>query len=107
LGDKLHLAQQLLAASALIPQAPALTERLASMGFHNTRMPAALPSMMPRGSVALTSMADFVKNYQTLIVGVLGFIGVIATLVLNAWLARKAEQRRITHETKVLRTRIN
>lgn len=49
-------------------------------------------------------MADFVENYQTLIVGILGFIGVMATLVLNALLARRAEQRRITHETGVLRT---
>jgi hypothetical protein len=49
-------------------------------------------------------MAEFVKIYQTLIVGILGFIGVMATLMLNAWLARKAERRRIVHETMVLRT---
>ena len=47
-------------------------------------------------------MTDFIKNYQTLIVGVLGFIGVMATLVLNAWLERKAEWRRIEHETSIL-----
>lgn len=49
-------------------------------------------------------MGDFVKNYQALLVGILGFIGVMGTLVLNAWLARKAERRRIAHEARVLRT---
>ncbi len=49
-------------------------------------------------------MTDFIKNYQTLIVGVLGFIGVMVTLVLNAWLERKAERRRMEHETSILRT---
>jgi hypothetical protein len=49
-------------------------------------------------------MAAFIKNYQTLIVGFLGFSGVIATLVANAWLARKADIRKICHEAKVLRT---
>ena len=49
-------------------------------------------------------MAGFIKNYQTLIVGILGFIGVIATLVINAWLERKTERRRIEHQTRILRT---
>ena len=49
-------------------------------------------------------MADFIKSYQTVIVGVLGFLGVMATLAINAWLERKAERRRIEHETQILRT---
>ncbi|HEY1897011.1 MAG TPA: hypothetical protein VGG62_12090 [Terracidiphilus sp.] len=48
-------------------------------------------------------MATFVQQYQTLIVGILGFTGVMATLAINAWLARKAERRKIEHETRVLR----
>lgn len=49
-------------------------------------------------------MTTFVKTYQTLIVGVLGFLGVMATLAFNAWLARNAEKRKIAHEARVLRT---
>lgn len=48
-------------------------------------------------------MADLIKSYQTLIAGMFGFVGVMATLVLNAWLARKAERRQIAHEAQVLR----
>ena len=48
-------------------------------------------------------MTDFIKTYQTLIVGVLGFVGVVATLFINAWLQRKTERRRIEHETRALR----
>lgn len=60
--------------------------------------------MMHRLATQGTLMTDFIKNYQTLIVGVLGFIGVMVTLVLNAWLERKAERRRMEHETSILRT---
>jgi len=49
-------------------------------------------------------MSGFIQTYQTLIVGILGFLGVIVTLAFNAWLARKAEQRKIDHETGILRT---
>jgi hypothetical protein len=35
----------------------------------------------------------FLQTYQTLIVGLLGFIAVMATLAFNAYLARRAERR--------------
>jgi hypothetical protein len=50
-----------------------------------------------------SQMAHFIKTYQTLIVGVLGFAGVVATLFINAWRQRKTERRRIEHETRALR----
>ncbi|MCC6891075.1 MAG: hypothetical protein IT536_21315 [Hyphomicrobiales bacterium] len=46
---------------------------------------------------------NFISAHQTLIVGILGFIGVMATLAFNARLARKAEDRKIAHERRVLR----
>jgi hypothetical protein len=49
-------------------------------------------------------MVAFVKAYQTLIVGLVGFLGVMATLAVNAWLARRAESRKIAHDARVLRT---
>jgi hypothetical protein len=51
-------------------------------------------------------MTAFLRTYQTLIVGVLGFSGVILTLAINAWLARCADRRKIAHEANVLRTAI-
>jgi hypothetical protein len=48
-------------------------------------------------------MIAFLKSYQTLVVGLLGFLGVMATLAFNAWLARKSERRKIEHEANVLR----
>lgn len=45
----------------------------------------------------------FFQPYQTLIVGVLGFVGVIVTLVVNAWLQRKAHADQRLHELGALR----
>jgi hypothetical protein len=44
------------------------------------------------------------SDYQTLIVGGLAFTGVIATLSMNAWLARRQHDRQVQHEAQVLRT---
>ena len=38
-------------------------------------------------------MDNWYYNYQTLLVGVLGFAGVIATLLINAWLQREQHKR--------------
>jgi hypothetical protein len=46
---------------------------------------------------------DFIKQYQTLIVGGLGFLGVMATIATNAWLARRQHSRQVRHDTKALR----
>lgn len=46
------------------------------------------------------------KEYQTLIVGVVGFAGVIVTLIVNARLARQHHSREIDHEAKVLRVAV-
>jgi hypothetical protein len=43
------------------------------------------------------------QQYQTLIVGVAGFTGVIITLAVNAWLARAQHRRQVRHERAVLR----
>jgi hypothetical protein len=51
-----------------------------------------------------SEMATFIATYQTLVVGILGFVGVMATLAFNARLARRAEDRKITHEARALRT---
>jgi hypothetical protein len=45
----------------------------------------------------------FIKQYQTLIVGGLGFLGVMATLAFNAWLARRQHFRQIRHDANALR----
>jgi hypothetical protein len=42
------------------------------------------------------------ERYQTAIVGVLGFAGVIFTLLTNAWLARRDRAETIAHERAVL-----
>ncbi len=46
---------------------------------------------------------DFIKQFQTLIVGGLGFLGVMATIATNAWLARRQHSRQVRHEAKALR----
>jgi hypothetical protein len=48
-------------------------------------------------------MYDFVASHQTLIVGVVGFAGVIVTLITNASLARKQHARQIEHENATVR----
>jgi Flp pilus assembly protein TadB len=49
-------------------------------------------------------MGQFFKTYQTLVVGLLGFLGVIATMLWNAHLQRKQEERRERREASALRT---
>jgi len=43
------------------------------------------------------------QTYQTLIVGALGFIGVIITMLANAKMQRKQDERKILHEANSLR----
>jgi hypothetical protein len=50
------------------------------------------------------NLGDYFSKFQTLIVGGLGFIGVIATLAMNAWLGRRQHARQVQHERAVLRT---
>ena len=47
---------------------------------------------------------DFFERFQTAIVGVLGFVGVIITLIANAWLVRRDRLERIRQERTALRT---
>jgi hypothetical protein len=49
-------------------------------------------------------MGEFLRQYQTLLVGGLGFTGVVATLAMNAWLTRRQHDRQVQHEARVLRT---
>jgi len=43
-------------------------------------------------------------NFQNLIVGALGFLGVTVTLAVNAWLARRQRSEEREHERESLRT---
>src|SRR5919109_570157 len=45
----------------------------------------------------------WVPEFQTLIVGCLGFAGVIITLVLNAWYSRQQRREERRHECQTLR----
>lgn len=47
------------------------------------------------------------KEYQTLIVGALGFIGVILTLLTNAALNRRQHTRQIEHERTALKAALS
>lgn len=53
---------------------------------------------------ALGMMLNVLEDYQTLISGSVGFIGIIITLFINARLARKARVEEIAHEQNALRT---
>ncbi len=46
---------------------------------------------------------DWLNNYQTLIVGVVGFAGVILTLLYNAKTARAQRDEEREHERRALR----
>jgi len=46
---------------------------------------------------------DWLNNYQTLIVGVIGFAGVIITLLVNAKIPRDQRRDEIEHERATLR----
>lgn len=47
---------------------------------------------------------QFLSDFQTLIAGLIGFTGVIITLLINAWLSRRQHYRAIEHETGTIRT---
>jgi hypothetical protein len=47
---------------------------------------------------------QLVKDFQTLIVGVLGFAGVIYTLQMNSRLSREQYERSVKHDRVVLKT---
>lgn len=47
---------------------------------------------------------SIVQRFQTLIVGIIGFGGVILTLRMNARLAGAQHDRQVTHETTIVRT---
>jgi hypothetical protein len=46
---------------------------------------------------------NFIRAYQTLVVGLLGFAGVILTLLVNAYLQRAQDRRRAKQEARGLR----
>jgi hypothetical protein len=47
---------------------------------------------------------SWIKDYQTIIVGTVGFSGVIFTLFINGLLSRIAHEREVQHRKKTLRT---
>lgn len=51
----------------------------------------------------LSYIYQLVQSLQTIIVGVIGFSGVIITLITNARMSRKQHERTISHERKSLR----
>lgn len=46
---------------------------------------------------------NFIRAYQTLVVGLLGFAGIIVTLLVNAYLQRAQDRRRAKQEARGLR----
>jgi hypothetical protein len=48
-------------------------------------------------------MCEFVRQYQNLLVGGIGFAGVIVTLIVNARLARRQHERQVEHERTLVR----
>lgn len=49
-------------------------------------------------------MYQLVSEFQTLVVGVIGFSGVVISLLVNAWLSRRQHVRAVHHEMDTLRT---
>jgi hypothetical protein len=47
---------------------------------------------------------QLVKDFQTLIVGVIGFAGVIYTLLMSSRLSREQDERSVKHDREVLKT---
>ncbi len=47
---------------------------------------------------------DLLRQFQTLVVGIVGFRGVIITLLVNARLSRLQHVRQVEHERTVVRT---
>ena len=52
----------------------------------------------------LDNLLQFFKCYQTFIVGVLGFSGVIFTIFMNSKMSRDQHSRQIKHEQETVRT---
>ena len=53
--------------------------------------------------VMLDCLYQLAKDFQTLIVGVLGFSGVIYTMRVNSRLSREQHERNITHEREIMK----
>jgi hypothetical protein len=51
----------------------------------------------------LDCIIDIFERYQTFIAGVLGFTGVIITILMNAKFARDQHQKELQHETSTIR----
>ncbi len=49
-------------------------------------------------------MVDLLSEYQTFIVGLLGFIGVVITMIVNAKIQRNLQIRQRQHEAESVRT---
>ena len=45
----------------------------------------------------------WIEHHQNLTVGILGFVGVIATLWINAWQVRRQRRKELCHERQTLR----
>jgi hypothetical protein len=58
----------------------------------------------PLGREGAVSISEFIRTYQTFVVGLLGFAGVITTLIVNAALQRVQERRKEHREVLALRT---
>lgn len=48
-------------------------------------------------------MIDFLERFQALVVGALGFVGIIVTIATSAWLTRRQYSLQIKHEGDMLR----
>lgn len=73
-----------------------LREQPARLGIDEFRSP-----YMPADGASPT-MLEALQRFQTAIVGVVGFAGVIMTLVVNAWIARRRDEALRTHEKDTL-----
>lgn len=51
----------------------------------------------------MSEILDFVESFQTLIVGILGFLGVVATLSFNSKLSRDLRKDELHHERNSIR----
>jgi hypothetical protein len=60
-----------------------------------------------RRAGAINMPSCLLREYQTLIVGAVGFAGVIATLFTNAWLSRKEHTRQVDHERTALKAALS
>ena len=49
-------------------------------------------------------LVEFFEKFQTFLLGLLGFAGVIYTIIMNARLARQQHERELSHERTALRT---